>query len=313
MKSTAITAAILASVAVAQPHGHHRRHRHEDQLEKRALVIEWETVWETATVYVDEYTTETVLPSKTAEPEPTTSTGVPIQFFETPTTLATSTTAPTVEEVPVPTTTEVPPAPTTTEVPPAPTTTYTPEPEPTTVYQPTTVEQPPVVEQPTVEKPPVVETPTSVAPPPPPPPPAETTTSTPPAAQPTTASPPESDSSSGGSGGGEGDITYFNVALGACGYDDTGADETENIVALPAGMWDAESMLTSYGLNMPAHPWCDKIITIEAPNGKTVEAKVRDRCPGCQGASIDVTPHAFKQLYGSLEVGRTEAKWWFNN
>ncbi|RYP53039.1 hypothetical protein DL768_001894 [Monosporascus sp. mg162] len=295
MKSTAITAAILASVAVAQPHGHHRRHRHEDQLEKRELVIEWETVWETATVYVDEYTTETVLPSKTAEPEPTTSTGVPIQFFETPTTLATSTTAPTVEEVPVPTTTEVPPAPTTT---------YVPEPEPTTV------EQPPVDEQTTVEKPPVVETPTSA--PPPPPPPAETTTSTPPAAQPTV-SPPESGSSSGGSGGGEGDITYFNVALGACGYDDTGADETENIVALPAGMWDAESTLTSYGINMPAHPWCDKTITIEAPNGKTVEAKVRDRCPGCNGASIDVTPHAFKQLYGSLEVGRTECKWWFNN
>ncbi|RYP78868.1 hypothetical protein DL771_000253 [Monosporascus sp. 5C6A] len=295
MKSTAITAAILASVAVAQPHGHHRRHRHEDQLEKRELVIEWETVWETATVYVDAYTTETVLPSKTAEPEPTTSTGVAVQFFETPTTLATSTTAPKVEEVPVPTTTEVPPAPTTT---------YAPEPEPTTV------EQPPVVEQSTVEKPPVVETPTSVAPPPPP---AETTTSTPPASQPTIVSPPESGSSSGGSGGGEGDITYFNVALGACGYDDTGADETENIVALPAGMWDAESTLTSYGINMPAHPWCDKIITIEAPNGNTVEAKVRDRCPGCSGASIDVTPHAFKQLYGSLEVGRTEAKWWFNN
>lgn len=293
MKSTAITAAILASVAVAQPHGHHRRHRHEDQLEKRELVVEWETVWETATVYVDEYTTETVLPSKTAEPEPTTSTGAPIQFFETPTTLATSTTAPTVEEVPVPTTTEAPPAPTT----------YAPEPEPTTVDQPTTVEQP------TVEEPPVVETPTSA--PPPPPPPAETTTSTP-AAQPTV-SPPESGGSSGGSGGGEGDITYFNVALGACGYDDTGADETENIVALPAGMWDAESTLTSYGLNMPAHPWCDKIITIEAPNGKTVEAKVRDRCPGCDGASIDVTPHAFKQLYGSLEAGRTECKWWFNN
>ncbi|RYP89476.1 hypothetical protein DL769_000027 [Monosporascus sp. CRB-8-3] len=301
MKSTAITAAILASAAIAQPHGHHRRHRHEDQLEKRELVVEWATVWETVTVYVDEATTETVLPSKTAEPEPTTSTGVPIQFYETPTTLATSTTAPTVEEVPVPTTTEVPPAPTTT---------YEPEPEPTTV------EQPPVVEQPTVEEPPVVETPTSA---PPPPPPAETTTSTPPAAQPITVSPPESGSSKGsgssseGYGGGEGDITYFNVALGACGYDDTGADETENIVALPAGMWDAESKLTSYGLNMPAHPWCDKIITIEAPSGKTVDAKVRDRCPSCVGASIDVTPHAFKQLFGSLEAGRTEAKWWFSN
>ncbi|RYP04333.1 hypothetical protein DL764_004526 [Monosporascus ibericus] len=295
MKSTAIAAAILASVAAAQPHGHHRRHRHEDQLEKRALVVEWETVWETATVYVDEYTTETVLPSKTAEPEPTTSTGVPIQFFETPTTLATSTTAPTVEEVPVPTTTEVPPAPTSTYVP-------EPEPEPTTVDEPTTVEPPPVVE-----------TPTSAAPPPPPPA-EETTTSTPPAAQPPV-SPPESGSSngSGGSGGGEGDITYFNVALGACGYDDTGADETENIVALPAGMWDAESTLTSYGINMPAHPWCDRIITIEAPNGNTADAKVRDRCPSCDGASIDVTPHAFKQLYGSLEVGRTEAKWWFKN
>lgn len=306
MKSTTFTAVLLASVAVAQPHHghqHQRRHQHEDQLEKRELVVEWETVWETATVYVDETTTETVLPEKTPEAEalPTTSTGGgPGQFFETPTvqptTLATSTTA---ASSPPP-----PPAETTTEeAPPAPTTTSTstPQPEPTTTTA-------PAVAVPTIAAPPPV---------------AETTTSTPPAPTTTSAAPPAETSSGSGSGdggssggsgsgvSGEGEITYYAVGLGACGYDDSGADDTENIVAMPIEMWTAVSSATNYGLGMPAHPWCDKTITIRA-NGKSVQAKIRDNCPGCSGASIDVTPHAFLALFGSLDGGRENVEWSMN-
>ena len=75
--TTFVTALLASSVAVAQPrhHGHHRRHQH--QAEKRELKIEWETVWETATVYVDESTTETVLPEKTPAPQPETNAAPP--------------------------------------------------------------------------------------------------------------------------------------------------------------------------------------------------------------------------------------------
>lgn len=297
MKSTTFAAALLASVAVAQPqHGHQRRHKHQDELEKRELVVEWETVWETATVYVDETTTETVLPEKTPEVESaatTISTGVPGQFFQTPseqpTTLATSTSSAAPPPPPAEITTEAPPAPTTTS------TTSTPQPEPTTAAAPI-ISVPPIAV----------------------PPPVVATTSSP-AEEPTTSSapPPAETSSSGGGGGsgggstgvsGKGDITYYTVGMGACGYDDTGADDSENIVAMPVGMWTAVSSATNLGIDMPAHPWCDKTITITA-NGKSVQAKIRDQCPGCSGGSIDVTAHAFLALFGSLDGGRETVEW----
>ncbi len=294
MKSATFTAALLASVAVAKPHGHNRRHghQHQDQLEKRELVVEWETVWETSTVYVDEIMTETVYPEETPAPEPTTSAGVPGQFFQTPTqqptTLATSSPAPSVAPPEPSTQTPPPPAPTTTT-----TTTSTPAPQPTTTAAPSVAPAPP----------PVV---------PAPPPAAESTTEASPPAQ--SSSPPSSSSGGGGGGGGasgSGDITYYDVGLGACGYDDSGKGETENIVAMPKGMWLAVSSLTNSGLNSPSHPWCDKTITVTA-NGNSITATVRDQCPGCEGGSIDVTPHAFQALFGSLGGGRLHAEWTMN-
>jgi hypothetical protein len=106
MKSVTIAAAVLASVAVAQPHDHHRRHHHE----KRDVVIEWETVWETATVLIEDYTTQTILPSHTSVSSSSASSdGSPGQFFQAAPTSSTTLVA-------VPTTTVVPaaPAPTTT-------------------------------------------------------------------------------------------------------------------------------------------------------------------------------------------------------
>ena len=305
--TTFVTALLASSVAVAQPrhHGHQRRH-HQHQPEKRDLEVVWETVWETATVYVDETTTETVLPEKTPEPEPEinaappspppsqgededqgqdqdqdqeSSTVPPGQFFETPTetptTLATSTSAP-------------PPPP-----PPPASTTTTPAPPP---QQPTVLAPPPAPEAPTSKA-----EPTSSAAPPP-------------VESPDSGNGGSSGGSSGGSGSGvsgKGDITYYQVGLGSCGYDDSGEDDKKNIVALPKDMWMAESTLTSYGLDQPAHPWCDKTVTIKA-NGNSIQAVVRDLCPGCDGGSIDVTEHAYIELFGDLTSGRAEAEWFMN-
>ena len=122
----------------------------------------------------------------------------------------------------------------------------------------------------------------------------------------------ESSTSGAGSGiSGKGEITYYQVGLGACGYDDTGDDQTKNIVAMPEGMWDATSSLTNSGINQPEHPWCDKTITVHA-NGKSIECVIRDRCPGCAAGSIDVTEHAFLALFGSLDAGREQVEWTMN-
>ncbi|KAI1389548.1 uncharacterized protein F4822DRAFT_204561 [Hypoxylon trugodes] len=273
MKSAAVAAAILASVAVAQPHGHHR-HAHA----KRELVTEWETVWETATVIIDDESTQTIAPSHQE-----TSSGYPGQFFQTPSASPSSSSAP----APTPTTTvslskatsysvSIPSVPSVPSVPiPAPSSEETPTQAPTTAQ------------------------------------PAPSSTST-------YAATPSGSGSSTGSDGipfnqkFSGEITYYNAALGACGYEDTGVDDSENIVAIPKAFWNAISTLTSYGINQPAHPLCDKTITITAPNGKTTTAKIRDRCDGCSGDAIDVTPHTFKDLFGSLDAGRLDCSWTIN-
>lgn len=110
MKSAAFVSSLLASAALAQPHGHghghHRRHSHGHHA-KRGLVTDWvtETVYETVTVIVDDSTTETIMPSSEhvqAQPSSssvtTTTTALPGQFFENP---KPSTAAPTTTSQPV--------------------------------------------------------------------------------------------------------------------------------------------------------------------------------------------------------------------
>jgi hypothetical protein len=276
--SVAAAAAVLAGISIAQPHGHHGHQHHHA---KRELVTEWETVWETVTVLVDETATQTILPT-----HPTDS-GAPGEFFQ-PSPSSTSTSTP--EPTPQPTVVETPsveaPAPTPTTTveassppppppPPAPTTTYTPEPAPAPAPVPTSVEAP----APPVESP----------------------------------STPASGSSSGSTGQlHSGDITHYTVGLGACGYDDSGKDDSSPIVAISAVDWNNVSHLTNTGIDSPAHPWCDKTITIHATNGKSTTAVVRDQCPGCASGSIDVSDVVFKILFGDLGLGRTQITWSFS-
>jgi len=287
MKSISVAAAatLLAGITIAQPHGHHgHQHLHA----KRELVTEWETVWETVTVLVDESTTETIYPAHADA----TSSGYPGEFFQPPTAATTPTS--------------------------------TSKPEPTVVETPTYEAAPP-------PPPPAPTTTTTQAPPPPPPPPAPTTTSTPkpaPAPEPeptTTAAAAASYPASGGGSSGAlgfgtspsdkeqytGDITYYTVGIGACGFDDSGKD-SGSIVAISKDDWFARYQGTNLGLDLPNHPWCDQSITIKASNGKTAKATVRDNCPGCAHGSIDVSEGVFEQLFGGLGVGRSTVTWSFD-
>ncbi|KAK8120532.1 hypothetical protein PG999_004652 [Apiospora kogelbergensis] len=294
MKSATFATALLASVAIAQPHGHARRHLHE----KRDLVVEWTTEWVTETVYVDDATTSTAAAaSTTAAPaaNPTPSSKAPAQFFEAPTQPQPSVpeVKPTIEAA-KPVEPSPSPEPVTTSPPPSP---------PPPVVAPTTLIPAP--------KP-------SVASPPPPPPPASTTVVAPPppvqnTAQPSPAPAPSAPSAPS-TGGGEkkftGDITYYQPGMGSCGYDDSAPKG--NVVAV-AKDWFMKvgNGKTSLGVNQPANILCDKTITISA-KGKTTTATIRDSCPGCAPGSIDVTEGAFMELFGSLDVGRSEVTWWLN-
>ncbi|KAI1421553.1 hypothetical protein F5Y12DRAFT_699938 [Xylaria sp. FL1777] len=284
--SVAAAAAVLAGMSIAQPHGHHGHHHLHA---KRELVTEWETVWETVTVLVDESTTETIFPTETGS-------GAPGEFFQPPS--STPEPQPTVAE-----TTSVqapPPPPTTTAIasttssppppPPAPTTTSTPQPAP--APETTSVQTPVQAATTSVATPAPVDTPSS-------------------AGSSSYAGSDKFGTSSLDTEKYGGDITYYTLGLGACGYDDSGVDKTKNIVAISHIDWYARGSGTSLGIDMPNHPWCDQTITITA-DGKSTTALVHDICPSCASGAIDVSESVFTDLFGSLDLGRSTASWTFN-
>lgn len=133
--------------------------------------------------------------------------------------------------------------------------------------------------------------------------PAPTTPSAPttPASSSTTSSTPASTSSS--SGGGEefnGQVTFYEVGLGACGW--TNSDD-ELVAALNWEQWD------QFGSESNGNPACNKKATLNY-EGKSVTVKIVDKCMGCKYGDLDLSPSAFKQL-APESVGRMEMSWSF--
>lgn len=298
MRYSAITSALFAAVAVAQPHGHlhHIRH-HQEQHEKREMVtaVEWVTETQYVTKLVDSTTTVWVTPGaettsdaakfieskkKTTTTTSTTSTSVYVAPT-TSTTFATSTTSTSVYVAPTSTSKS-------TSVYVAPTTSTS-----TSVYvAPTTSTSVYVAEEETTS------TSVYVAP-----------TTTAEAVASTTAASEDDSSSSSSSSSGEstGDMTYYTIGKGSCGEDDTGKDTTISIVALSVAQM-ANGEQTS---NTNDNTLCGKTITITA-NGKSTTATVKDKCQGCADDDIDVSEKVFIDIFGSLDAGRSKVTWSFN-
>lgn len=275
MKPTFVIPAIFAAMALAQPHNMNR-HRHAKKFagaahrfEKRAITTEWviETAWVTQTEYVDGTTTITVEPdatpaSKDDKADP--ESGKDAQFFETPAQ------KPPAEPTPAPAAPEpvvnTPPPPAPTPEPVAP----TPEPEPQPQPQPVTPVPAPVAQNPT---------PSVVA--------------------------QDASSSSGNydtSVGGNGELTFFSVGLGSCGFNDSGKDLSEYYVAL------SHLVMGELSNN---NPLCGRTITVMA-NGKSVVATIRDKCGDCAANNIDGTEKLFIELFGDLGLGRMPVEWYLN-
>jgi len=98
-----------------------------------------------------------------------------------------------------------------------------------------------------------------------------------------------------------GDITYYDTGLGACG--ETNAN-TDHVIALPHGLMGTQSN---------GNPYCGRTVSITCEStGKTATATVVDKCMGCDGYSIDLSPAVFDEL-ADESVGRTTATWYFTD
>ncbi|KAN0090814.1 RlpA-like double-psi beta-barrel-containing domain containing protein [Tylopilus felleus] len=90
--------------------------------------------------------------------------------------------------------------------------------------------------------------------------------------------------------------TYFDVGLGACGFNNV---NTDLIVALP---------VSQYGTGQH----CNQYVWIEdTQTKKTAYAQVRDKCPGCQEGHLDMSPTLFENLGAPLGQGVIDITWHF--
>lgn len=98
----------------------------------------------------------------------------------------------------------------------------------------------------------------------------------------------------------EGDLTYYNPALGACGYTNSASDM---VCAISHILFDAAST----GSNPNDNPLCGLKLRLRR-NGKSVDVKIVDRCVGCAETDLDVTEAVFKKL-ANLNQGRVPVEW----
>jgi len=108
----------------------------------------------------------------------------------------------------------------------------------------------------------------------------------------------------------DGELTYFQTGLGACG--ETSKD-SDSIVAVSHILFDAAGSSSSKGGNSNSNPLCGLKIRAERYDEdrgemRSIDLKVVDRCTGCQPNDIDVTYSAFDKL-ASRDRGRVDVKW----
>lgn len=306
MRFSTIIVPFLASTAIAQPKRRQHQHaaKHHEVRDAKPVIV-WVTEMEYTTEVIPVTTTIWVTAGFVPPAESTSTSSrqykntVPAQFYEPvkkPSSTKTSSSTTTI--ISVPTTTSA--QPTTNESPPPPLVQSTqekpveqqsqPPVEPTPSPAPVTSSEAPSPKAPesTSTPPPQTQAPASVAP------------------VASEQAPPTSSTGSGSSNGPcssgnacSGDMTHYEAGLGACGWQSDGS--TENVVALSHLMMGTQSN---------GNPFCGKSVTVKL-NGKSIVAKVVDKCMGCEIHAIDLSDVAFAALE-DMGVGRTQVEWYFN-
>lgn len=118
------------------------------------------------------------------------------------------------------------------------------------------------------------------------------------------AAPSSSGSGSGSSPSGtfHGDGTYYNPYVGACGWTNT---DDDLIVAISQQRYNKEIV----NGNSNNNPLCGKKLRVSY-EGKSVDVKIVDSCPGCSENSLDLSPAAFSKI-ADKDLGRIKIDWEF--
>ncbi|GKT46615.1 papain inhibitor [Colletotrichum spaethianum] len=98
-----------------------------------------------------------------------------------------------------------------------------------------------------------------------------------------------------------GDLTYYDVGLGACGQT---YSDSDLIVAVSHYIWDA----VQSGGNPNSNPLCGKKIRVRRDGEGSVDVTVVDRCTGCEPTDLDLSPAVFDRL-ANKDQGRVTGTW----
>ena len=100
----------------------------------------------------------------------------------------------------------------------------------------------------------------------------------------------------------EGDLTYYDPGLGACGVTSANGDK---IVAVSHFLFDA----VQTGSDPNTNPLCGKKVRVKRLGGDvTVDLTVVDRCVGCETQDLDMTEETFSDL-ADVALGRVTGEW----
>ncbi|KAK0634418.1 plant expansin, partial [Bombardia bombarda] len=106
-----------------------------------------------------------------------------------------------------------------------------------------------------------------------------------------------------------GDLTYYNLGLGACGETSSNADMA---VAVAHSLFDAAALEGSTNPN--ENPLCGRTIRVSRDYAEigagviSVLVKVVDRCVGCEPTDLDLSPAVY-DLFAPEEKGRVPGQW----
>ncbi|ELR15053.1 riboflavin aldehydeforming enzyme, putative [Acanthamoeba castellanii str. Neff] len=97
----------------------------------------------------------------------------------------------------------------------------------------------------------------------------------------------------------DGDGTYYNVGLGACGQYN---NNNQLVAALNKPQFGS-----SPGGNPNHNPNCGRQALVHGPKGQ-VQVTIVDMCPACGWGSLDLSPAAFSKI-ADMAQGRVHITW----
>ncbi|KAF2742540.1 hypothetical protein M011DRAFT_472131 [Sporormia fimetaria CBS 119925] len=103
----------------------------------------------------------------------------------------------------------------------------------------------------------------------------------------------------------QGKMTVYDThnADGACGRKLSDVGYT---AAIPASQWGDDIWGSPDNIN--GNAWCGQKIKITY-NGKTIDATVQDKCPGCDPNQVDVTRAAWNDVTNNEPQGKVDVSW----